>query len=353
MSTSGTYNFGSPQNEAIITEAYERVGVIGDIITQQKIDTALRSINFILQSWINEGLNLFTVKQGMLSLNSGQSAYTLPDSGIDILEATVRTSSRNLGGTPASSAGGVAANAFDGNPNTSCAQTAPNGNISYNWGVNGNFYVSMLGITSFVDNTYTIRPEYSVDSGATWIPCPGFTPTLKTFKQNTLVWFVIPIPVPASSFRIVETGGSTLNINELYFNTNVNDTSISRISRNEYIAVPNKNQTGTPTSFWVDRQINPVVYLYLTPNATYNNMYYTYTRQIQDVGSMIDTAEIPARFLEALASDLSTRLAIKEGKLDKFSILDAKATQSYVKAGMEDRDRAPLNIYGTYRGGSR
>jgi len=37
MSTSGTYNFGSPQNVEIITEAYERVGVIGDIITQQKL----------------------------------------------------------------------------------------------------------------------------------------------------------------------------------------------------------------------------------------------------------------------------------------------------------------------------
>jgi hypothetical protein len=352
MSTSGTYNFGSPQNEAIITEAYERVGVIGDIITQQKIDTALRSINFILQSWINEGLNLFTVKQGMLSLNSNQTSYTLPNSGVDILEATVRTSSRNLGGTPASSAGGVAANAFDNNGLLPCTQTAPNGNISYSWGVNGRFSISMLGITSFVDSTYTIQPEYSFD-GNTWIPCPGFTPEATAFLQNQLVWFVIPVPVPASNFRIRETGGSTLNISQLYFNTNVNDTSISRISRNEYIAVPNKNQTGTPTSFWVDRQINPVVYLYLTPNATYNNMYYTYTRQIQDVGSMIDTAEIPARFLEPLASDLSSRLAVKEGKMDRFAILDGKATQSYVKAGMEDRDRAPLNIYGTYRGGSR
>jgi len=244
----------------------------------------------------------------------------------------------------------VAGNAFDNNPLTACTQTAPNGNISYSWGVNGNFYISMLGITSFVNNTYTIQPEYSVNSGVTWLPCPGFTPVAKTFAQNTLVWFVIPVPVPASSFRIREIGGSTLNISELYFNTNVNDTSISRISRNEYIAVPNKNQTGTPTSFWVDRQINPVVYLYLTPNSTYNNMYYTYTRQIQDIGSMIDTAEIPARFLEPLSSDLSARLSIKEGKLDRFPILDAQAKQSYLKAGMEDRDRAPLNMRGTYRG---
>jgi hypothetical protein len=350
MSTSGTYNFGSPENEQIITEAYERVGVIGDIITQQKIDTALRSINLILSSWINEGLNLFTVKQGMLSLTSGQSSYVLPDSGVDILEATVRTSSRNLGGTPASSAGGTAAFAFDNNPATSCAQNAPNGNISYSWG-NGNNTITMLGVMSYVTASYTLMAEYF--QNGIWLQCPQFTATTKIYAQNQIVWFVIPVAIPASAFRIRETGGATLNIAELYFNTNVNDTTISRISRDQYIAIPNKMQTGTPSSFWVDRQINPVVYLWLTPNATYNNMYYTFIRQIQDVGSMVNTAEIPARFLEPLASDLSANLAMKEGKLDRFPMLDAKARQSFIKAGMEDRDRAPLNIAGSYQGTGR
>lgn len=347
MSTSGTYNFGSPQNVEIITDAYERAGVLPDFITQQKIETALRSINFILQAWVNKGLNLFTVKQGMISLNNGQTAYTLPNNGIDILEATVRTSSRNLGGTPASSAGGVAAYAFDGNPLTACTQTAPNGNISYNWGA-GNYAISMLGVTSFLTLPYTLVAEFSFD-GLTWTT--GLTIPTQTFNQNQLTWFVVPVPIPASNFRIRETGGSTLNISELYFNTNINDRIINRASRSEYIAYPNKTQTGTPSTFWVDRQINPVVYIYLTPDGTYNNMFYTYTRQIQDIGALTDTAEIPARFLDALTAELAFRLAIKESKFDKAPLLKSESNEAYTIAGMEDRERVPLRIYGDYMQG--
>jgi hypothetical protein len=347
MSTSGTYNFGSPQNVEIITDAYERTGVLPDFITQQKIYTALRSINFILQSWVNKGLNLFTVKQGMISLNNGQTAYTLPNHGIDILEATVRTSSRNLGGTPASAPGGIAGNAFDGNPLTACTQTGPNGNISYNWGT-GNFAISMLGITSFATNDYTLSAQFSFD-GITWTTC--LTIPTQTYVQNQLTWFVIPVPVPASNFRILETGGATLNINELYFNTNINDTIINRASRSEYIAFPNKTQTGRPSSFWVDRQINPVVYIYLTPDGTYNNLFYTYTQQIQDIGALVDTAGIPARFLEALTAELAFRLSIKEGKLDVAQTLAALSAQAYSEAAMEDRERVPLRIYGDYMQG--
>lgn len=347
MSTSGTFNFGSPQNVEVITDAYERVGVLGDIITQQKIQTSLRSINLILQGWVNKGLNLFTVKQGMIALNNGQTAYTLPNHGIDILEATVRTSSRNLGGTPASSAGGVAASAFDANPLTACTQTAPNGNISYDWGT-GSYAISMVGVTSFVTNTYTLVAEFSSD-GVTWTNC--LTIPAQVYTQNVLAWFVVPVPTPASKFRIRETGGATLNVEELYFNTNINDTVITRASRSEYIAYPNKSQTGRPSSFYVDRQINPVVYLYLTPDGTFNNMFYTYTQQIQDIGQMTNTADIPARFLDALTAELAFRLAIKESKYDVAQLLKAEANEAYLIAGMEDRERVPLRIYGDFSQG--
>ena len=35
MSTSETYDFGSIQNEEVIREAYERVGVLGDVLTKK------------------------------------------------------------------------------------------------------------------------------------------------------------------------------------------------------------------------------------------------------------------------------------------------------------------------------
>lgn len=344
MATTETYNFGSPLNEQIITDAYERTGVVIDFAVQQKIQTALRSINFILQSWMNKRLNLFTIKQGMLSLNSGQSAYIIPDHAVDILEATVRTSSRYLGGTAASTpaTGGVAANAFDGNPATHCLQTAPDGWISYSWTI-PTYSVSMLGVTSFVAAEYTLLPEYSLD-GNTWLPAMSEPIPTQNYGQLELKWFVIPVPIPARGFRIRETGGATLDISELYFNTNVNDVPITKMSRSEYVAYANKNQTGQPSLFWVDRQITPILYLYQTPNSQYNNLYYTYKRQIQDIGRMTNTAEIPTRFLDALTAELAYRLAVKEGRLDRVQILRADADKAFAEASFEDGENVTVRV---------
>jgi hypothetical protein len=340
MATTETYNFGSPLNEQIITDAYERSGVVVDFAVQQKIQTALRSINFILQSWMNKRLNLFTIKQGMLSLNAGQSAYIIPDHAVDILEATVRTSYRYLGGTAAASSG-VAEDAFDSNPDTHCQQNAPDGWISYSWSTN--YAISILGVTSFVDAEYTLLPEYSFD-GNTWLPAMPNPIPKQLYKQLQLNWFVIPVPTPARYFRIRETGGATLDISELYFNININDLPITKMSRSEYVAYANKNQTGQPSLFWVDRQITPVLYLYQTPSAQYNNLYYTYKRQIQDIGRMTNTAEIPARFLDALTAELAYRLAVKEGKLDRIQILKIDAKEAFEAVGFEDGENVTVRV---------
>lgn len=347
MSTSGTYLFASPQSEQLITDAYERIGKIPGTLTEEDIQTAQRSLNFILTSWINKGLNLWTVKSGMIALTANQSAYNLPSDVSTILEATIRTSNRNLGGTAFSSAGGVAANAFDNNPNTACTQNAPDGNISYNWN-NSQMSISMVGVQSNVTTTYDLVAEYSLDN-VTWVTAVDID--AKIYPVGEIQWFVVPAPRAAAWFRVRETGGATLNIQELYFNSLVQDTLMSAASRNEYISYPLKGQTGRPGNYYLDRQISPVVYLWPTPSSQYNNMYFTYVKQIQDVGRMIDNAEIPWRFLEALCSKLAHMLALKRtNDLAKVQLLGAMADMEYETAGKEDRERVPMRLYGDYQG---
>lgn len=353
MSTSGTYDFNAPESNVLIDEAYERVGIIPAQLTFQQISSAQRSLNFILQSWINRGLNLWTVKQGMLGLNNNQNAYFLPLYATDILEATIRTSVRNLGGTPFSIANGVpsgiASNAFDNNPATACTQNAPNGYISYSWGA-AQFAISMVGVQSNADLEYTLVFEYSLD-GVNWIQAGA--PPVQSYPQGVIQWFVISVPTPAAAFRIRETGGLTLNIQELYFNSLVRDTIVTRSSRPEYVAIPNKNTTSRPTSFYVDRQITPTLYLWPAPNAFFNNLYFTYINQMQDIGSMVNNAEVPTRFLEPLVSSLAYILGIKRDGMDlnKISLLKSHAESELALAKEEDRERVPLRIYGDYMQG--
>lgn len=379
MSTSGTYNFGSPQSKDIIEDAYERIGIIPTEITQQRILAAQRSMNFILQQWVNKGNNLFTIRKGMIGLNPNQNAYQLPPNAIDIKTAAIRQSNRNLGGTPSSSAGGNAAYAFDYNPATSCIQTSALGNISYNWGI-AQWATQMVGIQTAQTVNYSLVAEYSID-GMNWTT--ALTIPSQTYTQNTLQWYVVEQPVPANYFRVREIDSTTkitwansiapwnqltaftwknwsgpvpLAIEELYFSTALYDLIITRFSEFEYTSQPYKNQVGRPTSFWVDRQATPILYLWPTPTPYYNNLYVTFWTAIQDVGAMIDNAEIPARFLEPLcaatAYSLGKKEAIKNPNiLAVLPQLKSDADEAYKTAGEEDRERVPLRIFGDYTQG--
>jgi len=377
--TSGTYNFGSPQSKELIEDAYERIGIIPSEITQQKIAAAQRSLNFIIQQWPNKRNNLWTIRKGMIGLNPNQNAYNLPPNAIDIKTATIRTSIRNLGGIAFSSAGGNASFAFDYNPATACTQTDPNGYISYNWGV-AQYAIAMVGVQAARTANYTLVCEYSLDN-VNWFTALNIPS--QTYTQSVLTWFVIPVPVPANVFRVRQVASSTaltwstittpnwvamtgltwgtwsevtLSVEELYFNTALNDVIVTRLSEFEYTALPMKNQIGRPTSFYVDRQVNPIVYLWPTPVLPYNNLYITFWEALQDIGAMLNNAEVPARFLEPLCSALAYALGLKEAIKNPaianvLPQLKADAEMSYRAAGEEDRERVPLRIYGDYMQG--
>lgn len=351
MATSGTYDDLTPNTLKIFIDAFERAGVINSELTPLQINSAMRSAEWIMQSWVNKGLNLWTVKQGMLALRTGQTAYTLPEGGIRILEATLRTSNRQLGGTPFSSAGGTAAFAFDGNPNTACTQTAPDGYISYNFG-SATYAISLVGIQSNVTRDYTLVGEYSFDN-ATWTN--AITIPEQTYDQSIISWFVVPVPVAANYFRIREIGGATLNVQELYFNTTIQDLLITPFSRLEYVSQIQKQQPGRPTNYYVDRQISPIIYIWPAPTAQYNNLYYTFTRHMEDVGTLRNTIQVPARFMMAFIVALSYDLALKAPQFDlqRAMHLGALAQQLYKEAADEDREYVPTRIYPVYMGWSK
>ncbi|HEY3526885.1 MAG TPA: hypothetical protein VGK47_11850 [Nitrososphaeraceae archaeon] len=348
--TSGLYASLTPRTQQIFDAAYQLAGKIPSEISDLDVKTAFSAGDRILEEWINKGLNLWTVKQGMLALKPNQVSYALPVGASAIMEASLRTSTRQLGGTPFSSAGGNAASAFDGNSSTACTQTSANGYISYNWG-SLQYGISLVGIQSNVTTNYTLVCEYSYDN-VTWTEVLSIAE--QSYSQGVNEWFVVQIPTPANYFRVRETGGATLNIQELYFNTTVQDYLITPLSRAEYVALVQKQQTGRPTSFYLDRQISPTLNIWPAPTATYNNLYYTYTRHMEDIGTMTNSIQVPARFLRAferaLGHDLHCKLPIPLFNLDKANYLQALANESYQIAAAEDRERVPFRIYGQHMG---
>lgn len=345
LPTSGTFNFQSIEIELIIREAFERVGITGEFIEPQKLDSAKRSIDLILLEWMNKGINLWTLEVGYLPLIPFQSKYTLPVSVSDIIQANLRTSSRQLNGTAASSNGGVANNAFDNNSATACTQDANNGNISYDYGDGVTQQINFIGIQSNSNTLYSIAVEVSEDNAA-WTALLTLPP--QNFTAGVNVWFEIPVPVKARAYRIRETGGATLDIQEIYFNNNIFDLPVANVSRYEYLTYPNKQLSGRPCTYYLDRRIVPVLNLWPAPSDTYNCLQYSYKKMMEDTGKFYsNTIQIPARFYPSLIWGLSWHLAIKF-QSQMTPELQAEYEKSFNLATAEDSEGASIRIHPDY-----
>lgn len=87
MATSGAATW-NPQLDEIIEEAYERIGL--EVRTGYQFKTARRSLNYLLTSWANQGINLWTVTAADITLVQGQGVYDLPADCVDIIEHVIR-----------------------------------------------------------------------------------------------------------------------------------------------------------------------------------------------------------------------------------------------------------------------
>ena len=87
MATSGSRDFNMDVGE-IIEEAYERCGL--EVRTGYDAKTARRSLNLMFADWANRGINMWTVKEGTITLTQGQATETLDASVVDVLEVVLR-----------------------------------------------------------------------------------------------------------------------------------------------------------------------------------------------------------------------------------------------------------------------
>ena len=123
-----------------------------------------------------------------------------------------------------------------------------------------------------------------------------------------------------------------------------NDVSLTKISRSEYAALPNKGATGQPSQYYVDRQTIPQITLYQTPDAsTYTYLKYYYLKRIEDAGAYTNTADVVFRFIPCMVAGLSYYLSMKynpqvvqqnkliyEDELQRALVEDGQRTSVYI-----------------------
>jgi hypothetical protein len=93
------------------------------------------------------------------------------------------------------------------------------------------------------------------------------------------------------------------------------DTTMTKIDRSAYAALPNKLSKGTPSQYYVERKKNPSIFLYTTPSSSFSGSNYQlkfyYLAKIQDAGRYNYTADVVNRFLPCMMSGLAYYLGQK------------------------------------------
>jgi hypothetical protein len=126
------------------------------------------------------------------------------------------------------------------------------------------------------------------------------------------------------------------------------------VAMQEYMAYPNKNQTGQPTCYVVDRLISPTLIVWPVPTAQFTAVFFRSESMMQDIGTMRNSAPVPVRFMEPLTAGLAHALAIKTPELpvEKIQILKNNYEQEVTNAMGKDVEKfVPLRIYGDYTQG--
>lgn len=342
--TSGSYSFNSIKGELIIRKAYELIGMPLSMVTAEQYNSALNIINFILSDWANSNVNLWTLKLESVFLTPGQASYPLPSNITKVFQVFLRSNTRqNFGGTPSNDGdGGIAAYAFDGNPLTRCTQTATNGSISYDYGEGVTKQISIIGIQSYVsDRPYSLVLEASQDT-INWFTV--FTPPpLYPYEAHVISWFYISDPIYARAYRIRETGGYTLDIEELYFNSISQDTTMSEVSRYEYLTYPNKLQIGRPTIYYVDYQRTPSLYIWQTASSMYNLIMYSGQSSIETLENYTQSIDIPSYFYTPLIYGLASMLAAQYAP-EKEEGLKMRYQETLNPAVINNTTEVPLKL---------
>jgi|TARA_Y100000592_G_scaffold29502_1_gene47118 hypothetical protein len=125
--------------------------------------------------------------------------------------------------------------------------------------------------------------------------------------------------------------------------SNQSDITISRISRDQYITIPSKNTQARPSQFYVDRQINPTVKLWPTPDLSTYTLVFDRLVRMDDADAAQNTLDMPFRFYPCLAAGLAYYISIKRAP-DRMQMLKAIYEEEFERAAAEDRDRASLSL---------
>ena len=109
----------------------------------------------------------------------------------------------------------------------------------------------------------------------------------------------------------ITLAADVVDVLEIVLRRDGTDFEITRISRGEYVTLPDKTTQGRPSQFYFDRQITPILNLWATPENSTDQLVYHYVRRIDDADTLVNTTDMPFRFYPCMVAGLAYYIAMK------------------------------------------
>ena len=150
-----------------------------------------------------------------------------------------------------------------------------------------------------------------------------------------------------SGDREYDLGSDVIDILNIVVRRSGTDFSMTRVSRSDELAIPNKATTGRPTQFFLDRQITPNLKIWPVPDNSTDIIFYDALTRVEDVDSQANTMDVPFRFYPCLTAGLAYYISLKKAP-QRTQMLKAIYEEEFERAMGEDRDRSSFTVSPQY-----
>lgn len=317
MATSGTVGTTVIDTSALIEHSFRRCKVLPQAQTPETVLIAKECLHMLLLNLSNRGLNLWAVEKAFMGITAGQAAYATPAGTIDVLNVIYTQPTLATATFSAIATGGKASM-------TASARIIRVGfMLSSGW-------AGAMAIESSTDNI-------------TWTPQTTLDTT--TYATGQYYWADLPVGTTAQYFRVVSSTTPYPVVSAVQIATAVYDLPVTIWNRDTYATLNNKAAQGRPsTNYFFEKKLTPQITLWPVPNNSTDHLTIYRHRQAQDVGTLIQTLEVPQRWLDSIIWLLAARLCFELPTVDAalVQLIVQMADKQEFEAEQSETDGAPI-----------
>jgi hypothetical protein len=126
-------------------------------------------------------------------------------------------------------------------------------------------------------------------------------------------------------------------------NGTTTDIRLDKLSRSEFFSIPNKATEARPSQYFIDKQNNPKIFVYPTPENSTDVIRFNKLSRLDDADDAKNTMDIPFRFYPCFAAGLAYYISLKKNP-QLSPQLKSIYEEEFRRAADQDEDRASYRI---------